>query len=111
MSVQQTNVWMLTYIPLRCGGDGVHYLYNAMQGRVCPDGHVSATEVIVNRTHHADDVQMGGTVGLICSIVVIEVRGCTCLPPLNCSHKPFQELRVNTPLDINPAGAQADFSL
>lgn len=56
---------MVTCIPLCCGGDGVHNLYDAMQGRVCADGHVSATEVIVNRAHHANDIEMGGTLGLI----------------------------------------------
>lgn len=52
-------------IPLCCGGDGVHYLYDAMKGRVCPDGHVGATEVIVNGAHHANDVEMGGALGII----------------------------------------------
>lgn len=56
---------MVAYIPLCCGGNGVHYLYDAMQGRVCPDGHVGATEVIINGAHHANDVEMGGSVGLI----------------------------------------------
>lgn len=56
---------MVACIPLCCGGDGVHYLYDAMQGRVCPDGHVGATEVIINGAHHADDVEMGGSLGLI----------------------------------------------
>lgn len=46
-----------------------------------------------------------------CSIVVVSVRGVTCLPLLSSSHKPFQELRVDAPLYIDPAGAQADFSL
>lgn len=65
-SVHQINVWLVTCIPLSCGSDGVHYLYDAMQSRVCPNGHVGATEVVVNRAHHANDVEMGGTLGLIC---------------------------------------------
>lgn len=35
-----------------------------MQGRVRPDGHVGATEVIVNGAHHANDVEVGGILGL-----------------------------------------------
>lgn len=45
------------------------------------------------------------------SIFAAGVRGDTSLPLLSRSHKPFQELRVNTPLYINPAGTQADFTL
>lgn len=52
-------------VPLCCGGDGIYNLDDAMQGRVRPDGHVGATEVIVNGAHHANDVQMGGTLGLV----------------------------------------------
>lgn len=33
--------------PLGRGGDGIHYLYDAMQGRVRANGHVCATEVVV----------------------------------------------------------------
>lgn len=55
---------MVPCIPLCCGGDGIHYLYDAMQRRVRADGHVSATEVIVNGAHHANDIEMGGTFGL-----------------------------------------------
>ena len=48
-------------VPLRCSGDGIHHLNDAVQGRVCADGHVGATEVVVNGAHHAYDVQVGGT--------------------------------------------------
>lgn len=49
-----------------CGrGDGIHHLYDAVEGGVCPDGHVCATEVIVDRTHHAYDVQVGRFTGLV----------------------------------------------
>ena len=34
-----------------------------MQGGVGADGHVSATEVIVDRANHADDVQVGRVLG------------------------------------------------
>lgn len=62
--MDQINAGMFTCIPLCCGGDGVHYLYNAMQSRVGANGHVGATEVVVNRAHHANDIEMGGTLGL-----------------------------------------------
>lgn len=55
---------MVACLPLCRGGDGVHYLYDAMEGRVCTDGHVGATEVIVNGAHHADNVEMGGVLGI-----------------------------------------------
>lgn len=56
--------WLHVRVPLCCGGDGIHNLDDAMQGRVRPDGHVGATEVIVNGAHHANDVEMGGILGL-----------------------------------------------
>lgn len=45
------DVW-----PLCCCGDGIHHLNDAVQGRVCANGHVGATEVIVDGAHHANDV-------------------------------------------------------
>lgn len=36
-----------------------------MQGRVRPDGHVGATEVVVDGAHHADDVEVGRRFGLV----------------------------------------------
>lgn len=36
-----------------------------MQGRICANGHIGSTEVVVNGAHHADDVQVGGTLGLM----------------------------------------------
>ena len=56
---------MTKCIPLCCGGDGIHYLNDAMQGRVRADGHVSSTEVIVDGSHHANDVEVGGTLRLL----------------------------------------------
>lgn len=44
--------------PLCRRGDAVHHLDDAMQGRVCADGHVRSAEVVVNRSHHAHNVQM-----------------------------------------------------
>lgn len=44
--------------PLCSGGDGIHNLYDAMQGRVSANGHVSSTEVIVNGAHHANNIQV-----------------------------------------------------
>lgn len=57
--------WLHAGVPLRRGGDGIHNLDDAMQGRVRPDGHVGATEVVINGAHHANDVEMGGTLGLV----------------------------------------------
>lgn len=57
--------WLHVRVPLCCGGDGIYNLDDAMQGRVRPDGHVGAAEVIVNGAHHAHDVEMGGTLGLV----------------------------------------------
>lgn len=57
---------MYKCVPLCCCGDGINYLNDAMQGRVSADGHVSSTEVIVDRAHHANNVEVGGTLGLIC---------------------------------------------
>lgn len=42
--------------PLRSCGDGIHHLDDAVQGRVCANGHVGATEVVVDGAHHAYDV-------------------------------------------------------
>lgn len=53
-------------IPLCGGGDGIHDLYDAMQGRISADGHVSSTEVIVNGAHHANNIEVGSGLGLIC---------------------------------------------
>lgn len=50
----------------RCS-DGVHHLHDSVQSRVGTDGHVSATEVIVDGTHHPDDVQVGRFLGIIFS--------------------------------------------
>lgn len=35
-------------LPLSGGGDGVYDLYNPVQGRVSTNGHIGATEVIVD---------------------------------------------------------------
>lgn len=53
-------------IPLRCGGDGIYYFNNAMQGAVSANCHISSTKVIVNGAHHANDVEVGGVLCLIC---------------------------------------------
>lgn len=44
--------------PLGSGGDGVNDLHDAMQGGVRADGHVGATEVIVDGAHQPRDVQV-----------------------------------------------------
>ena len=36
-----------------------------MQGRVSPDGHVGPTEVVVDRAHHTDNVEVGARLGLL----------------------------------------------
>lgn len=53
-------------IPLCGGGDGIHDLYDAMQGRISADGHVSSTEVIVNGAHHANNIKVGSGLCLNC---------------------------------------------
>lgn len=44
-------------------------------------------------------------------IVVVGVGGVARLPLPGCSHKALHKLFEDAPLDVNPAGAQADFSL
>ena len=56
---------MCKVVPLSCGGNGIHNLYDPMQGRVGADGHVSSTEIIVNGAHHANNIEVGGTFSLI----------------------------------------------
>lgn len=50
-------------LPLSGRGDGVHHLDDAVQGGVSANGHVGATEVVVDGAHHAHDVQMGRLLG------------------------------------------------
>lgn len=45
--------------PLGGGGDGVNDLHDAVQGGVRANGHVGATEVIVDGAHQPSDVQVG----------------------------------------------------
>jgi hypothetical protein len=52
-------------VPLCSSRDGVNHLYDAVQGGVGADGHVSATEVVVDRAHHAHDVEMRRTISLL----------------------------------------------
>lgn len=47
------------------GSDGVHGLDDAVEGRVSADGHVGATEVVVDGAHHANDVQVGVSLALL----------------------------------------------
>lgn len=56
--------WVRARVPLRRGGDGIHNLNDAMKSRVRSDGHVGAAEVIIDGAHHADNVKMGGILGL-----------------------------------------------
>lgn len=46
------------HTPLGRGGNGVNDLHDAMQGGVCANGHVRATEVIVDGAHQPGDVQV-----------------------------------------------------
>ncbi len=43
--------------PLSSGHDGIHHLDDPVQRRVSADGHVGATEVIVNGADHANDME------------------------------------------------------
>ena len=54
-------------VPGSSGGDIVDGLHDAMEGGVCTDGHVGATEVIVYGAHHAHNVQVAA---LICLVLV-----------------------------------------
>lgn len=45
-------------LPLSGGHDGVHHLDDPVQRRVSSDGHVGATEIVVNGADHADDVEL-----------------------------------------------------
>lgn len=45
-------------LPLGGGGDGIDDLHYPVQGRVCADGHVGATEIIVDGAHQASDAQV-----------------------------------------------------
>ena len=51
--------------PLGCRCDGVHHLYDAVQGRVSADCHVGAAEVIIDGAHHANNVEMCGALSLV----------------------------------------------
>lgn len=52
-------------LPGGSGGDTVHSLYNAVEGGVCPDGHVRPTEVVVDGAHQSHDVQVGAVAPLL----------------------------------------------
>lgn len=55
-----------------------------MEGRVCTDGHVGATEVIVNGAHHANNVEMGGVLGISrCDLTWADVRMTTLSARIN----------------------------
>lgn len=45
--------------------DGVHGLDDAVEGGVSANGHVGATEVIVDGAHHANNVQVGVKLALL----------------------------------------------
>lgn len=54
-------------LPLSRSGDAVHHLHDTMKGGVCADGHVCATEVIIDGSNHANDVKMGRWLRLLFS--------------------------------------------
>ena len=43
----------------------INGLNNSVQSRVGPNSHVSSTEIIIDGTHHTDDVKMGTALGLL----------------------------------------------
>lgn len=51
--------------PLSGGHDGVHHLDDPVQCRVSSDGHVGATEIVVDGADHADDVELRVTAGCL----------------------------------------------
>ena len=61
--------------PLVGGGgwdDGVDGLDDPVEGRVGPDGHVGPAEVVVDRAHHAHDVEVGVVEDLLlCDLVSV----------------------------------------
>ena len=60
------RLWSVkTAVPLCGGGDGVYDLDDAVQGRVCADGHVRPTEVIIDGANHPHNVQVRGRLGLL----------------------------------------------
>lgn len=56
---------MCVCVPLCSSRYGVHHLYDAVQGGVSANGHVSTTEVVVYRAHHAHDVEVRRTLSLL----------------------------------------------
>lgn len=54
---------LVFYSPLSSGHDSIHHLDDAVQCRVGADGHVGATEVVVDGADHADNVQHRVTAG------------------------------------------------
>lgn len=46
-----------TLMRVRRTNDGINGLDDPMQSRICADGHVRATKIVINRTDHAGDVQ------------------------------------------------------
>lgn len=59
---RQTGCFRI-YSPLSSRHDGIHHLDDPVQRRVGADGHVSATEVVVDGADHADDVELRVTAG------------------------------------------------
>lgn len=59
------------HLPLGSGGDGIDDLHNAMQGRVCADGHVGAAEVIIDGAHQPSNAQ-------VCMFLSRGLRDLTC---------------------------------
>ena len=45
-------------LPRRCCGETIDRFHHAVQGRVSSNGHVCATEIIINRSNETDNVQM-----------------------------------------------------
>lgn len=60
--------WLISHSvwPLCSGHDSINYLHDAVERRVCSNGHVSATEVVVNGAHKPHDVEV---VMLLCQSV------------------------------------------
>lgn len=52
-------------LPLSSGGDGIYNLHDPVQGRVSTNGHISATEVIVDGANQPHDVQVAGLCRLL----------------------------------------------
>ncbi len=74
---------MCLYVPLSCCCDCIHYFHDPVQSRISANGHVCATEVIVNRANHPDDVQMRWSFGLLCCDLTYKHTTDRCVIALN----------------------------